>query len=88
MPRLTALSIVLALLAGAGNAGANVLQRKASLLQAAQEPFSLRVLLDLVRRPVWIGGFAAMVASFVLQALALSIGELSVVEPFVAWNCR
>ena len=81
---LTALSIVLALLAGAGNAGANVLQRKASLLQAAQEPFSLRVLMDLIRRPVWIGGFAAMVASFVLQALALSIGELSVVEPFVA----
>ena len=81
---LTALSIVLALLAGGGNAVANVLQRKASLLQAAQEPFSLRVLLDLVRRPVWIGGFAAMVASFLLQAVALSIGELSVVEPFVA----
>ena len=81
---MTALSIVLALLAGAGNAVGNVLQRKASLLQAAQEPFSLRVLADLVRRPVWIGGFGAMVASFLLQAVALSVGELSVVEPFVA----
>lgn len=81
---MTFLSILLALLAGGGNAVGNVLQRKASLLQAAHEPFSLRVLGDLVRRPVWIGGFSAMVASFVLQALALSIGELSVVEPFVA----
>lgn len=80
----TALSIGLALAAGAGNAAGNVLQRKASLLQASQDAFSLRLLLDLVRRPVWLGGFGSMVASFLLQAAALSVGELSVVEPFVA----
>lgn len=80
----TALSIGLALLAGAGNAAGNVLQRKASLDQGSEEPFSLRLLLDLVRRPVWVAGFSALVASFLLQAVALSVGELSIVEPIVA----
>lgn len=80
----TWLAVGLAVLAGGGNAVASVLQRQASLLQADDGPFSLRLLADLVRRPVWIGGFGSMVASFLLQALALSFGELSVVEPFVA----
>lgn len=80
----TGLAVGLALLAGGGNAVASVLQRAASLRQGDDGPFGLRLLADLIRRPVWIGGFAAMVASFGLQALALSVGELSVVEPFVA----
>lgn len=78
------LSLVLALFAANGNACANVLQRKAALQEPEDEPFSLRLLLSLIRRSTWLWGFVALASSFVLQAIALSIGELSAVEPVIA----
>lgn len=77
------LSFGCAALAAQGNAVANVMQRKASLEQSADEPFGLRVLLRLVRSRVWLLGFAGLVGSFALQAVALSLGELSAVEPII-----
>lgn len=77
-------SIVLAMLAACGNAIGNVLQRVASLEQPAGEPFGARLLLRLVRSRTWIAGFSALVTSFLLQAVALGRGELSVVEPIIA----
>ena len=70
------------MLASAGNATANVMQRKASLSQP-DLPFGPRLLLALVRSPTWLLGFAGLVGSFVLQAIALSYGELSAVEPII-----
>jgi drug/metabolite transporter (DMT)-like permease len=72
-----------AALAAQGNAVANVMQRKASLAQPAGERFGLRVLLRLIRSSVWWLGFAGLVGSFVLQAVALGLGELSAVEPII-----
>jgi drug/metabolite transporter (DMT)-like permease len=77
-----AVSFGCAVLASAGNATANVMQRKASLSQP-DLPFGPRLLLALVRTPTWLLGFAALVASFLLQAVALSYGELSAVEPII-----
>jgi drug/metabolite transporter (DMT)-like permease len=70
-------------LAATGNAVANVMQRKASLEQPPDRPFGPRLLLDLVSRGTWLLGFAGLVASFVLQAVALGLGPLSAVEPII-----
>ena len=37
----------------------------------------------LVRNPTWLLGISGMVGSFVLQAVALGLGELSAVEPII-----
>jgi drug/metabolite transporter (DMT)-like permease len=77
------LSFLCALLAAMGNAVANVMQRKASLEEPKQRGFGPALLWDLVRRSTWLLGFGGMVASFVLQAVALGLGELSAVETVI-----
>jgi drug/metabolite transporter (DMT)-like permease len=77
------LSFLCAGVAAMGNAVANVMQRKASLEQPAGRPFGLRLLLDLIREPTWLIGFGGLVSSFVLQAVALGLGQLSAVEPVI-----
>lgn len=77
------LAFLCAAIAAMGNALANVMQRKASLGQPADRPFGLRLLLDLVRDPIWLIGFGGLVGSFVLQAVALGLGQLSAVEPII-----
>ena len=78
----TVVSFSCAVLASCGNATANVMQRKASLSQP-DLPFGPRLLWSLVRTPTWLIGFGGLVGSFVLQAVALSNGELSAVEPII-----
>jgi drug/metabolite transporter (DMT)-like permease len=77
------LSFVCAAVAAFGNAVANVMQRKASLEQDPTRGFSPRLLLELVRTGTWVIGFSGMVASFLLQAVALGLGQLSAVEPII-----
>jgi drug/metabolite transporter (DMT)-like permease len=77
------LSVLFALLAATGNAVANVMQRKASLEQPPHRKFGAALLWDLVHRTTWLLGFGGMVASFVLQAVALGLGELSTVETVI-----
>lgn len=84
----TAVSFVCAAAAAGGNALANVMQRKASLQQQSEEPegqhqFGAAVLRRLVRQRIWILGFSGMVASFLLQAIALDLGQLSSVETVI-----
>ena len=43
----------------------------------------MRLLLDLVRQPTWLIGFSGLVGSFVLQAVALGLGQLSAIEPII-----
>ncbi|HEU5265977.1 MAG TPA: DMT family transporter [Jatrophihabitans sp.] len=78
----TLLSYLLAALAAMGNALANTMQRKAGL-EEADRPFGLRLLFDLVRSPTWLLGFFGLVSSFVLQAVALGLGQLSAVETII-----
>jgi hypothetical protein len=77
------LSFACAAAAACGNAVANVMQRKASLEQPPEQAFGPRLLADLIRRPTWLLGFTGMVASFLLQAVALGLGQLSAVESII-----
>jgi drug/metabolite transporter (DMT)-like permease len=60
-----------------------VLQRKANRDLPAEHSLRLRLIKDLLHRPVWFAGVAGVVAGFLLQAAALGVGELSVVEPIL-----
>lgn len=75
------LSYALAAIAAAGNALANVMQRKASLQQPQGTAFGASFLRRLTRNPTWLLGIGGMVIAFAFQAAALGIGQLSAVEP-------
>ena len=75
------MAIALALFAAAANAFATVLQRL-GVEQAAALPRAGRTLMAaLIHRPVWFLGLSLTTLSFLLQAIALSIGNLSTVQP-------
>ncbi|OLZ74484.1 hypothetical protein AV521_02230 [Streptomyces sp. IMTB 2501] len=85
-----AVTVLLALLAALTNASASVLQRRA----AVQEPYeesvaggagaAVRRLGRLLRRPYWLAGAALLAVSGLLQAGALAVGSLSLVQPLLA----
>ncbi|MEU8588952.1 DMT family transporter [Streptomyces sp. NPDC048664] len=81
------LTVLLALLAALSNAAASVLQRRA----AADEPEdgagmrqTVRWLARAPRKGAWLAGAGLLALSAVLQALALAVGGLSVVQPLMA----
>lgn len=74
-------SLLLAALAAACNAVSSVMQRKANRDEPAKTPFGPKLLGHVLRRPSWLVGFGAMLASFLCQALALAMGPLAAVEP-------
>ncbi|MFF8026630.1 DMT family transporter [Streptomyces sp. NPDC007896] len=74
-------SVLFAVLAAVSNATATVLQRRAAQDVPLSEGFHARLLIELLHRPVWLGGIAAVMAAACFQALALVNGALSVVQP-------
>ncbi|WP_263983522.1 DMT family transporter [Streptomyces spinosus] len=75
---------MLAVLAATCNALASALQRKAAREEPAEENLSLRLVWHLLHRPVWFGGILFIIVSFLLQAVALGAGSISVVQPLLA----
>ncbi len=73
----------LALLAAALNASASVLQRRAGREAPDRDAFSLRLLFDLLVRPVWLVGIGAVLLGFLVQATALALGDVAVVQPLL-----
>ncbi|MEY2567314.1 MAG: hypothetical protein QOE35_1843 [Actinomycetota bacterium] len=75
--------MVLALVAAFLLGLSSVLQHKAA--QAAAPERSLRpgLLVDLLRKPLWLAGQGLAMTGFAAQAVALSFGALSVVQPLV-----
>jgi hypothetical protein len=63
-----------------------VIQQHAAAQAPPEERLSLRLLLDLARRPLWLGGIGAMVAGQIVGATALGRGSLPLVEPLLAAN--
>ncbi|MCI3275643.1 DMT family transporter [Streptomyces cylindrosporus] len=63
-----------------------VLQQNAAQHAPLGDFLSPRLLLDLMRVPRWLGGIGLMVVGMVLGAVALSQGEVSLVEPLLATN--
>lgn len=80
---MSAVSYPVALLAAAVNALSNVLQRAANRREPQELSMKPRLLLDLVRQPLWLAGFGTVIVSFVLVAAALDLGQLAAVTPIV-----
>ncbi|GAA2253913.1 hypothetical protein GCM10010145_22320 [Streptomyces ruber] len=75
------LPVLFAFVAAFSNALATVLQRRAALSVPQTRGFRPGLVLDLVRRPVWVGGMLAVVVAGAGQAAALATGPLSLVQP-------
>ena len=74
------MAILLAFFAAAGNALATVFQRL-GVEQSEHDSGTSSLLRGVIKRPIWSLGLLVMTAGFVLQALALSRGTLSSVQP-------
>lgn len=74
---------LLALAASLVNALTSVLQRLGVQNAPADATLRLSLLLHALRRGIWLFGFALMIVSFVLQAVALHLGRLSQVQPIL-----
>ncbi|MGY1577446.1 DMT family transporter [Streptomyces sp. MN13] len=77
------LSVLFALAAAFSNALATVLQRKAALTVPWSGSLRAGLMLDLVRRPVWLVGILAVITAAVCQAVALATGPLTIVQPLL-----
>ncbi|MCX5149460.1 DMT family transporter [Streptomyces sp. NBC_00320] len=75
------LPVLFALFAALSNALATVLQRRAALTVSQSKGFRFGLVLDLLKRPVWIAGILAVIAAGVGQAAALATGALVLVQP-------
>jgi len=78
------LAVVLALAGSACFAVATVTQQRAAARLAVGRAFDPGVLVRLACRPTWLAGLAAVIAGFALQAAALGLGRLVVIEPVLA----
>jgi drug/metabolite transporter (DMT)-like permease len=78
-------AVALVLAAGAAllSAMAVVLQRLALESAPAGSSLSPRLMTHALRKRGWLIGFGLMLAMFVLQASALRVGQLSIVQPMV-----
>jgi uncharacterized membrane protein len=74
---------VLALAGALVNALTSVLQRLGVQNAPANATLRLSLLTHALRRGIWLIGFALMIVSFVLQAIALHLGRLSQVQPIL-----
>jgi drug/metabolite transporter (DMT)-like permease len=74
---------ILALGASLANALTSVFQRMGVENAPAQTTLKLSLMTYAVRRGIWLLGFALMIVSFVLQAIALHFGRLSQVQPIL-----
>jgi drug/metabolite transporter (DMT)-like permease len=74
---------VLALGAAFANALTSVFQRKGIETAPASTTLRLSLITYALRRGIWLAGFALMIVSFLLQALALHLGRLSEVQPIL-----
>ncbi len=72
---------VLALGASLANALTSVFQRLGVESAPANATLRLSLMTHALRRGVWLLGFAMMIVSFLLQAVALHLGRLSQVQP-------
>lgn len=77
------LAIVLSLVAAALFAVASVLQQRGTSTIADDSALGAGMLGSLVRRPVWVAGILADIAGFGVQAWALAVGSLLLVQPIL-----
>lgn len=76
----------LALAAALVSASAGITQRLGLETAPLGSAMRLRLLTYALRRGIWLFGFALLLAQFVLQAMALRFGQLSVVQPVLTMD--
>ncbi len=76
-------AVVLSLIAALLFAVASVLQQKGTSTVADDDALGAGMLASLVRRPVWLLGIGADIAGFGVQAWALAVGSLLLVQPLL-----
>src|SRR5580704_16643920 len=74
---------ILALGASLANALTSVFQRMGVENAPAETTMKLSLMTYAIRRGIWLLGFALMIVSFILQAVALHFGRLSQVQPIL-----
>jgi hypothetical protein len=77
-------AIGLAVTAASTFAIANVVQQRVAARLRTDAAFEPAVLLRLIRRPLWLAGLGLVILSLSLQAAALGMGRLVVIEPVLA----
>jgi hypothetical protein len=75
-------AIVFALLAALCNA-VSVITRHVASTADPQRPSGRRLVGYLLRNPQWLAGWGAQVGAFAFQAVALQLGQVSVVQPLL-----
>ena len=83
---MTVFVIFLALGAATCYALSSALEQRAAKQERPYRSFDPRLLIRLVRRPLWLAGWAPDVGGTVLQAIALHWGALALVEPLLVSN--
>jgi drug/metabolite transporter (DMT)-like permease len=74
---------VFALGAGLCYALASVLQHRVAAAQPSEMSLRPRLLLELVKRPMWLFGVSLDIGAYLLEAAALSVGSIVVVQPLL-----
>jgi drug/metabolite transporter (DMT)-like permease len=74
---------VFAIAAALVSATAGVTQRLGLESAPPESAMRLRLLAHAIKRGIWLLGFALLLVQFVLQAIALRFGQLSVVQPLL-----
>ncbi|HUI04455.1 MAG TPA: DMT family transporter [Acidimicrobiales bacterium] len=77
-------AVILALAASFCTATSSVCQRLGAAPAPGGDKLSPRLLLYLVRQPIWLAGVASMILGFVFQVAALRYGDLALVQPILA----
>jgi drug/metabolite transporter (DMT)-like permease len=78
------LAVLLALAASFCTATASLAQRQGAKSVQTTGGFDARLLLRLVRRPVWLLGILSMIGGFAFQLTALRYGPLALVQPILS----
>lgn len=77
-------AVALAVAAGFFTAVSSTCQRLGARREPGGDGFSATLVLRLLRQPLWVAGVASMVLGFALQAVALHVGTLALVQPILA----
>ena len=78
------LTVVLALGAGLCYAIAAVVQQRVAAQQPPELSLSLRLIVQLARRPLWLAGIGVDIFAYLMEAAALGVGSVVVVGPLLA----
>lgn len=76
--------VVLALVASVFTASASVTQRFAAAPADDETAFRLKLLRNLIRKPIWFIGILCMILGFGFQIAALRVSSLTLVQPVIA----